>query len=67
VIQARYREINTGGDQIFASFSEAKLRTIHEFFTQANAMRPRANPPAGMGAQNTLPSLSAHASAVQKS
>ena len=43
-IQARYREINTGIDQIFASFSAAELRTIHEFFTRANALRAERTP-----------------------
>jgi DNA-binding MarR family transcriptional regulator len=44
VIEARYREINTGVDRIFASFSEAQLSTIHEFFARANDMRPHATP-----------------------
>lgn len=65
-IQARYREINTGVDQIFASFSEAELRAIHEFFAQANALRPRTNPSAGMGAEDTLRGHSAQTSAAQK-
>ncbi len=45
-IQQRYREINAGIDQIFASFSEAELRTVRDFFTRANALRPRATPSA---------------------
>jgi DNA-binding MarR family transcriptional regulator len=61
-----YREINAGVDQIFASFSKTDLRTIHEFFTKANAMRPRAKPPASIGLEGTRPSISARPSSAKK-
>jgi DNA-binding MarR family transcriptional regulator len=39
-IHERYREINAGMDQIFTSFSDDELRTVHEFFVRTNALRP---------------------------
>lgn len=43
-IEARYRRINTGLDQLFASFTEAELRAVHTFFARANATRREAEP-----------------------
>jgi DNA-binding MarR family transcriptional regulator len=65
-VHQRYREINAGVDQIFASFSKADLRTIHEFFTKANAMRSNAKPPAGVGREGTRPGISARPSSAKK-
>ena len=43
-MKTRYRKINAGLERILASFSEAELRTIHAFFTRANATpRPTAD------------------------
>jgi DNA-binding MarR family transcriptional regulator len=41
-IQARYRKVYTGLDQLFASFTQAELRTVHAFFGRANASRRKA-------------------------